>query len=568
MKRCLILLFVAFVLCAGVAARKKATVAAATVRSGTQHLDAWQKALYYDALDACERNELDYALALLQMLKYDNDNIGGYYALEGRIFEKINYSLGARLAWYRAYLEEEDNWDYAKHVVLLTMNSAKSEFLIDILEKSAKQHPDNPEVWHMLAYCYQYASDIPNHNKKALDAYGKYEQISGINAYTTKAKAQIYYEMGKRKKVIQTIDQLISDYPDDDSYKVLLGDIYLRQHKLDEAYKVYCDVQQQYPNNPYVYISLAQYWQEKGDVDKGRQYLYDAIDNPELELEAKLQIVEELSEKMTNSAANVEQYEALLNSLRAQFPYEEVIIRSQYLLYKSQDRTDEARTAVLDLLDINPKYTAAWYSLLQLTSDDDERLPIINKAMQAVDTLAQYDFLSERMLWYYRHSDYDNALTDLNVCIAEAERKENYAALRSLYQIKADLYCATKSYDNAIEYYEKTIKLSPNNPLTLNNFAYTLANRDSVGDLRRAERMSAKAVENEPDNPAYLDTYAWILYKQGSFTLAAFYMKKLLSQDLEQLHDDVYIEHGMKIYEATSDAVLLEKINKIKNRKE
>jgi tetratricopeptide (TPR) repeat protein len=48
-------------------------------------------------------------------------------------------------------------------------------------------------------------------------------------------------------------------------------------------------------------------------------------------------------------------------------------------------------------------------------------------------------------------------------------------------------------------------------------------------NLDKAERMSGKVVERFPDNPTYLDTHAWVLFKKGEYTLAKFYMESALN---------------------------------------
>ncbi|MCQ2347603.1 MAG: tetratricopeptide repeat protein [Paludibacteraceae bacterium] len=77
--------------------------------------------------------------------------------------------------------------------------------------------------------------------------------------------------------------------------------------------------------------------------------------------------------------------------------------------------------------------------------------------------------------------------------------------------------------------YQTILKLDPYNALVLNNYAYQLATTKK-GDLRLAEQMSAKAVQAEPNNPTYLDTYAWILYLTGQQTLAQLYMRQAISK--------------------------------------
>lgn len=65
----------------------------------------------------------------------------------------------------------------------------------------------------------------------------------------------------------------------------------------------------------------------------------------------------------------------------------------------------------------------------------------------------------------------------------------------------------------AAAFYEQALRLDPENTLALNNLAYIFARQNR--NLRRALEMSSRAVEREPDNAAYLDTYGWILYRLG-----------------------------------------------------
>ena len=53
--------------------------------------------------------------------------------------------------------------------------------------------------------------------------------------------------------------------------------------------------------------------------------------------------------------------------------------------------------------------------------------------------------------------------------------------------------------------------------------------------------MSKRAIEIEPDNPTYLDTYAWVLYMKGNYKEAEKHMKKALK--LLKEPDEVYQKH-------------------------
>ena len=74
--------------------------------------------------------------------------------------------------------------------------------------------------------------------------------------------------------------------------------------------------------------------------------------------------------------------------------------------------------------------------------------------------------------------------------------------------------------------YEAGLKNLPDNALLLNNFAYSLSERDIR--LDEALQMSQKAITLEPDNAAYQDTYGWIYYKLGQYNKAEEYILKSL----------------------------------------
>ena len=80
--------------------------------------------------------------------------------------------------------------------------------------------------------------------------------------------------------------------------------------------------------------------------------------------------------------------------------------------------------------------------------------------------------------------------------------------------------------------YDRVLEIEPYNLEVLNDFAYLISTRG--GDLNKAERMSAVTIREEPNNPAYLDTYGWILHLQGQDELALFYLKKALWNATEE----------------------------------
>ena len=107
------------------------------------------------------------------------------------------------------------------------------------------------------------------------------------------------------------------------------------------------------------------------------------------------------------------------------------------------------------------------------------------------------------------------------------------------------MFCVSqKKYSQCDTAYERALRLDAHNPLVLNNYAYSLAERGV--QLQRAEEMSRRSLEKDSTNSSYLDTYGWILFKLGKFKEAEHYIKKAVNTGdssaavLEHLGDVYY----------------------------
>ncbi len=76
----------------------------------------------------------------------------------------------------------------------------------------------------------------------------------------------------------------------------------------------------------------------------------------------------------------------------------------------------------------------------------------------------------------------------------------------------------------AIDYYEKALKTDGENATALNGLGYVLA--ETERDLTRALVLCKKAAEKQPENPAYLDSLAFIYFKMELIKDAALCIKK------------------------------------------
>ena len=103
-----------------------------------------------------------------------------------------------------------------------------------------------------------------------------------------------------------------------------------------------------------------------------------------------------------------------------------------------------------------------------------------------------------------------------------------------------DIYHMTEQAEEAYHCYDSALVYNPSNVLVLNNYAYYLSVEEK--ELDKAEQMSLRTIKAEPSNPTYLDTYAWILYKQQRYEEAYTYIEQALAAD--SVPSDVLYEHA------------------------
>jgi Tfp pilus assembly protein PilF len=84
-----------------------------------------------------------------------------------------------------------------------------------------------------------------------------------------------------------------------------------------------------------------------------------------------------------------------------------------------------------------------------------------------------------------------------------------------------------KEYAKSDKAYEDALALNADNAVVLNNYSYFLSMRKE--NLDKAEKMSATLIKNNPDNPTFLDTHAWVLYVRQKYKDAKRIIERAIS---------------------------------------
>jgi tetratricopeptide (TPR) repeat protein len=196
---------------------------------------------------------------------------------------------------------------------------------------------------------------------------------------------------------------------------------------------------------------------------------------------------------------------------------------------------------------ISPDFESAYYFLALAQIDMDkgsEALATLDKARRKFAQSFDLEFYTG--LAYSRQKAYAEALQHYVAAevIAKATdpqqlREGFYFQLGAAYERKGD-------YPQAENYFEKCLQLAPDFAEALNYLGYMWAERGEK--LDKAREFIEKALKAEPNNAAYLDSLAWVLFKQQQAQEALPYALK--AAELSEKPDPTVYDHIGDIYAA------------------
>ncbi|MDD4637087.1 MAG: tetratricopeptide repeat protein [Bacteroidales bacterium] len=424
-------------------------------------------------------------------------------------------------------LDEENKW-YKWGLAKICLEQGDTETGIPILETLISQTEDNQGLMETLSDLYVQTKQYD----KAIKLLDKLENRLGPNEELTINKFHLYLLNKQEKKAFNEIAKLQQLYPQDIHNKVLEGDLYLSINKLDKAYEIYQQVAIADSTNADLAISMVQYKGMKGEPVE--EVLKKAIFNEEVDCPVKLEM---LSNYYTATNVKKEVQASLTDSLFQymvnKYPLEPDVKLAYSDLLVREGKMKESADQIENVVELIPDNQKAWQLLINYYLKEQNTRKLIEITEKAVSYLPD-----NSLFWFYLCASYsqnnetDKALKacDKGISLAEKDGKSAFL-LSEFYGLKGDIYQGEKKEQEAINAYEKALKYNDQNINVLNNYAYYLSNLKK--DLTKAEWMSGRCIALQPENPTYLDTYAWIYFVQGNYSLALFYIERAFNKGIE-----------------------------------
>jgi len=480
---------------------------------------------FYEGIKLKNAEKYDASFEMFRhCLSIDSTSSAVLYELSS-FYINLNQPEKAVAYMKKAITHSPNNQEYRNTLATLLFNLGRFGEAADEYEVLAKEHPEKPEIHFYLAESYSRTGE----NGKAIDMYNELENVMGMHEALSMEKYQLYMKLQQEENALNEIKKLADKFPLETRYTILLGDLHLQQNDNAQALKYYQKALEIDPGSPFYPASMANYYEKTGQSDSAKLQIDAALVNERLDINTKLTILARYINQLQSSKQDIEGVDRLFQTLLDQHP-EESRLKMVYGMYLSSlNKLDEARFQVQLVTESEPENMDAWQQLLQLSlqaRDFDEVIRICKKCQEIFPEIMEfYLYLG---IAHYQKKDFQSAIETYQAAI-QLIPAGNMRLISDFYGNIGDTYFRLKETDKAFNAYEEALKYNDKNIMVLNNYAYYLSLLKK--DLTKAERMSALTVKMEPDNATYIDTYAWIFFKQGNIVLAKMYMEQAISKD-------------------------------------
>jgi len=503
--------------------------------------------MYYDAVRARLRRDDTEAIKLLeQVIKLKPDEGGAYYDLARLNMLHNNIEKATGYIQKAISLNEDNPWYKSQYAEILVSQNKFAE-AGDVYSKLAQKERHNDDYLLKAAMLYEHAGK----NKEALAEIDKLiAQQGSDNEELLLQKEQMYLKMNNVEGAAAVMETLIKQNPHTGRYYALLAELYATNNENEKAANAFKKAEQMFPDDPEVQLSLANYYKKQKQLDKYHEYAQKAIANKSLDAEQQIAFLIDYMRDLGADTVHLKQAVDVAGQIAQQHENNSLVLGMYGDILSLNGKNTEAVAAYKRSLDIDPSHYAVWQSLLYNYTDRnsaDSLLYYTDKALRLFPNQATLHYF--KGIAYFNKKDYNPAVKSIDRAI-DMSPDDNAAVTAQMYSTLGDIYNLQKNFTAADSSYDKALQLAPDNASYLNNYAYYLSERNTR--LSDAEKMSKRSLELRKDEPTFLDTYGWILYREGKYDKAREYVQKAIDANPANA-DGTLFEHMGDIYYKLND---------------
>jgi Flp pilus assembly protein TadD len=439
--------------------------------------------------------------------------------------------------------EDPENEAAVEQLTQLLLDEGKSEDAVSLLEGITGRNP-SPTLLDLLGDAYSQNHDLP----KAEQAYRKAADLDPSESSHLRGLGQTLLAEEKYSDALTVYQKLSDLMPDDADVYLRLGQIYRELNKLDLAEQSLLKARQYEPGSPEVMYNEAMLYEAQGRYDDAIRVLSDAVTglksgstvlpSRRRSLAILYQQLGQLYRDAQNFSAALNTYAELGNLGEEEDRRARILIMDTYRAEKNLPKALEAGKEAVAKYPSDPGIVTSNALLLGENGQTDEAVKILQG--QLTKTPADRDTYLNIAQVYERARRYKEAeqaaLTAEALPGAPRDNEMTWFMLGAIYERQ-------KFYDRAEIEFKKALAVNPRDAAVLNYYGYMLG--DLGIRLDEAQSLVQRALKEEPNSGAYLDSLGWIYYRENKLADAEATLRKAVQYES---HDATIRSHLADVY--------------------
>jgi tetratricopeptide (TPR) repeat protein len=375
-------------------------------------------------------------------------------------------------------------------------------------------------------------------------------------------------DVGAAEKMLNDI---LWEKPDNDRAMVLLGKIYADRGERNKALQQFQQALKFNPANLRALLPVVQQEVAKQHLDYARELVQEAVlkAGPKLGL-LQMLVDFDLTEKKWDSADKIikligknKKGELLAEFLQGKklqvqgncnkaipvyqqilerYPWQTNALQALAQCYETLHSKEKLFRFLNTFLEKNPGHVLATLLQSRILASQGKSQQAVKKLQHLLEKSPSPSVYRELALLYQKAGD-DQAAEQLF-----QRALDQYPQDGALLLAKASFLERQQKAREAITVYQKILELQPRNMVALNNYAALLLETGEQNNIEKAAKLASKFKYSE--QPYFLDTYAWSLFKSGDVEGS----RKILEKVVLMASDEpVFRYHLAQIYQQQGD---------------
>ena len=460
---------------------------------------------------------------------------GTYHMLAVTLEKQGKIENALQMAKKAMELDLSNETYQAFYADLLTVNHQYSDAEA-IYKKAIKVTPSNERNYFALVQIYKLLDDIPS----AIKTLESLEKAVGSTEEILQEKQQLYLLTNQMDKAIAEGEKLMEGSPQDDNYTLNQAQFLIANKRYKEAEKLLNEAIEKQATLSEAYVLLAEVYRLQEELGKCGEALRNAFKTDALNPETKVKVLDTYAQLVIQKqdAAALQDAIDISEELVKKNPDSGKLNIILGNLYKQNKDVNTARAYYEKSLTYEKSIFDVWMSLVEIDMQLEDYTALKKHA-----TLAAEYFPNQAYFWYHAglgnlfDQDPQEALYAFDE--AEALSFNNSELLKNILTHQALAYIKTKDYASAEKAFEGALDIDDKFSLALNEYSLYLLSRKKL--LPKAEELAAALVSEYPNELAYADTYAQILFQQQAYAKALIELERAMK--LNQKPSANQLEH-------------------------